>query len=80
MRIVWKDTVDNNYKPTKYRGYQIEGTNFGWYTDLADDDNLYRTVYDAKNAIDEQLGYDNLRYAKRRERGITVVGKKNKIG
>ena len=80
MRIVWKDTVDSNYKPTKYRGYHIEGTNFGWYTDLAGDDNLYRTVYDAMNAIDEQLGYDNLRYAKRRERGITVVGKKNKIG
>ena len=26
--------------------------------------------------IDEILGYENLRYAKRRERGITIVGKK----
>ena len=28
--------------------------------------------------IDEILGYENLRYAKRRERGITIVGKKKK--
>ena len=28
--------------------------------------------------IDEILGYENLGYAKRRERGITVVGKKKK--
>ena len=28
--------------------------------------------------IDEILGYGNLRYAKRRERGITIVGKKKK--
>lgn len=53
MRIVWKDTIDNNYKPTKYRGYQIEGTNFGCYTDIPGDDNLYQTVYDAKNAVNE---------------------------
>ena len=67
------------YKPTKYRGYQIEGTNFGWYTDVPGDDNLYQTVYDAKNAIDGQLGdTDKLKYAKRRERGINIVGKKKK--
>ena len=28
--------------------------------------------------IDKILGYENLRYAKRRERGITIVGKKKK--
>ena len=28
--------------------------------------------------IDEILGYENLRYAKRRERGITIAGKKKK--
>ena len=45
------------------------------------DDNLYQTVYDAKNAIDEMLGdVDKLRYAKRRERGIQIAGKRNKIG
>ena len=28
--------------------------------------------------IDKILGYENLRYAKRRERGITIAGKKKK--
>lgn len=81
MRIVWKDSATNIYKPTKYRGYNIEGGYAGWYTDIPGDDNLYQTVYDAKNAIDEQLGgTGKLGYAKRRERGIRIVGKKNKIG
>ena len=78
MRIVWKDSDNNRLKPMKYRNHLIEGTYSGWYTDLPGDDNLYRTVYDAMNAIDEILGYQNLRYAKRRERGITIVGKKKK--
>lgn len=53
----------------------------GWYTDVPGDDNLYKTAYDAMNAIDEQLGgIEKLGYAKRRERGIQIVGKKNKIG
>lgn len=81
MRIVWKDSATNIYKPTKYRGYNIEGGYTGWYTDLPGDDNLYQTAYDAMNAIDEQLGgTGKLVYAKRRERGIRIVGKKNKIG
>ena len=79
MRIVWKDSATDIYKPTKYRGYNIEGGYAGWYTDMSEDDNLYQTVYDAKNAIDEILGdVDKLKYAKRRERGITIVGKKKK--
>lgn len=79
MRIVWKDSVNNEYKPTKYRNHWIEGTYSGWYTDMPGDDNLYQTVYDAKNAIDEMLGdVDKLKYAKRRERGINIVGKKKK--
>ena len=45
------------------------------------DDNLYQTAYDVMNTIDERLGgTGKLGYAKRRERGIRIVGKKNKIG
>ena len=81
MRIVWKDSANNEYKPTKYRGHLIEGIYSGWYTDLPGDDNLYKTAYDAMNAIDERLGgTGKLGYAKRRERGIRIVGKRNKIG
>ena len=71
----------NEYKPTKYKNHWIEGTYSGWYTDLQGDDNLYQTAYDAMNAIDERLdGTGKLEYAKRRERGIRIVGKRNKIG
>lgn len=81
MRIVWKDSAINEYKPTKYRNYNIKGGYAGWYTDIPGDNNLYKTSYDAMNAIDEQLGdTDKLPYAKRRERGINIIGKKNKIG
>ena len=52
----------------------------GWYTDVPGDDNLYQTAYDAMNAIDEQLGgTGKLGYAKWRERGIRIVGKKKKL-
>lgn len=81
MRVVWKDSINNKYKQTKYRNHCIEGTYSGWYTDLPGDDNLYQTAYDAMNAIDERLGgTGKLGYAKRRERGIRIIGKKNKIG
>ncbi len=81
MRIVWKDSANNEYKPLKYRGHRIEGAYSGWYTDMTEDDNLYKTAYDAMNAIDEKLGGSGkLGYAKRRERGITVIGKKKRIG
>ena len=81
MRIVWKDSVNNEYKPCKYRGYRIEGSYSGWYTDMPGDDNLYKTAYSAMNAIDEQLGGNGRQgYAKRRERGVEIIGKKNKIG
>ena len=79
MRIVWKDSAIDVYKPTKYRNHWIEGGYAGWYTDVPGDDNLYKTAYDAMNAIDELLGdTDKLPYAKRREHGIQIVGKKKK--
>lgn len=80
MRIVWKDSTNNEYKPLKYRGCTIEGSYSGWYTNIPEDDNLYKTAYCAMNAIDEFLGgTGKLGYAKRRERGIQIIGKKNKI-
>ncbi len=51
----------------------------GWYIDVPGDDNLYKTAYDAMNAIHKQLGgTGKLGYAKRRERGTRIVGKKKK--
>lgn len=45
------------------------------------ENNLYQTAYDAMNDIDERLGgTGKLGYTKRRERGIRIVRKKNKIG
>ena len=81
MRIVWKDSINQEYKPTKYRGYWVEGSYSGWYTDIPGDDNLYKNTRSALNAIDEYLGgTGKFGYAKRREHGIQIVGKKNKIG
>ena len=40
---------------------------------------MYRTAYDTMNAIDERLGgTGKFGYAKRRERGIRIAGKKKK--
>ena len=79
--MVWKDIANNEYKSLKYRNYWIEVSYSGWYTDMPGDVNLYKTAYFAMNAIDEYLvGTEKLGYAKRRERGINIIGKKNKIG
>ena len=56
MRIVWKDSMNNEYKPLKYREHWIEGSYSGWYTDMPGDDNLNKIAYCAMNAIDEYLG------------------------
>lgn len=81
MRIVWKDSTSNEYKPLKYREHKIQGSYSGWYTDIPGDDNLYKTAYCAMNSIDEYLGgTGKLGYAKRRERGIKIIGKRNRIG
>lgn len=81
MRIVWEDSRNKEYKPTKYRGYWVEGSWSGWTVDMPGDDNLYKTMYCALNAIDEYLGGTGKQgYAKRREYGIQIIGKKNKIG
>lgn len=81
MRIVWKDTavVRSDFK---YRGYWIEGYNGGWTISIPGDDNIYRTIRCAKNAIDEILGADGRKHKKTPERvkyGYEIVGKRDQI-
>lgn len=80
MRIVWKDSKPRTFKPVKYRGYMINGSQKGWTTTLPDDDNLYATHYDALNAVDKALGHHGRRGKPSKKRdayGITVIGKKD---
>lgn len=77
MRIVWKDSKPKSYKPVKYRGQMIYGSPQGWVTDLAGDNNIYKTHYCALNAIDKALGgFGQMGSAKRKAYGIEIVGKK----
>lgn len=79
MRIVWKDSFINNYKPVKYRDRIIQNTSNGWVTDLPGDDNIYRTRNCALNAVDKILGVDGIkRRSKRMDEGIDIIGKKKK--
>lgn len=69
------------YKPVKYRGHMICGSELGWTIDIEGDDNIYKTNYCARNAIDQHLGgYGQLGCAKRQAYGITIVGKVGKNG
>lgn len=56
MRIVWRDTALSHFKPFKYRGYVITGSTEGWHTGYPGDDNLYKSLEDAKLAINFHLG------------------------
>lgn len=45
---------------------------------MPDDDNIYKTHYDALNAVDKALGgHGQMGSAKRKNYGITIVGKKD---
>ena len=75
MRIVWKDSVKPNFKPLKYRGYVITGSEDGWSTGYPGDDNLYKGLDDAKAALNKFTGTTaknkSLQY-----HPIRIVGKK----
>lgn len=78
MRVIWKDSEIKKFKPMKYRDHMIYGTSAGWTVDIKGDDNIYKTNYCARNAIDKHLGgHGQLGCAKRQRYGITIVGKKN---
>lgn len=78
MRIVWKDTKPEEYKPLRYRKFMIWGTPAGWEVTVPGDQNLYRTHYSAQNAIDQYYG-DLGKHgdAKRKKYGIQIIGKKD---
>lgn len=78
MRVVWRDSNARGYKPVKYRKHMIYGSPKGWTTNIPGDDNIYRTHYDALNAIDAHLGgTGQMGSAKRQTYGIDIVGKKD---
>lgn len=56
MRIVWKDSSARNLEPKQYRGYEIAEYENGWSVTLPGDDNIYKSVICAMNAIDQILG------------------------
>lgn len=63
MRIVWKDTAVAR-ADFKYRRYWVECYLNGWTINIPGDTNIYKTNRCTKNAIDETLGLDDLRYKK----------------
>ena len=78
MRVVWKDSKPKSYKPVKYRKHMIYGSPQGWVTDIAGDNNIYKSHYCALNAIDKALGgFGQMGSAKRQAYGIVIVGKKS---
>ena len=77
MRIVWKDSKPQTYKPIKYRKHIIYGSPKGWTTTIPGDDNIYASHYCAQNSIDKALGgYGQKGSTKRKKYGIKIVGKK----
>lgn len=76
MRVVWKDSSRPTFKPLKYKGYVITGSDFGWETGIPGDDNLYQALDDTKAAINKYLGVETKSKDPRIHR-IRIVGKKS---
>lgn len=80
MRIIWKDTdhsFGKIYRNIRYRKINISGTYKGWTTDIPGDNNLYRSEYCAKNAVDKYYGDFGEHGSKRRIHfGIKIIGQK----
>lgn len=77
MRVVWKDSHVRKYHSYDYRGYTITPYGETGYTvNIKGDDRIYSGRVSAFNAIDEYLGGTGQRGgAKRKERGVKVIGK-----
>lgn len=76
MRVVWKDSATPRFKPLRYRGYVITGSEDGWSTGYPGDNNLYQALDDAKTALNKFTGNE----AKDRtlhNHPIRIVGKKS---
>ena len=79
MRVIWKDS--KTYRSYVYRGYALEKYKGGWITNLPGDNGIHYTSEHAKNYIDLKLGgHGNKINAKRRERGIKIIGTKGGDG
>ena len=80
MRIVWRDSAVSR-KDFQYRGVWIRGHKDGWIISLPGDNNIYKTGFCCKNAIDLALGLEGTKNYKngvpRREKGIQIIGKKD---
>lgn len=76
MRVVWRDTALSHFKPLKYRGYVITGSVKGWSTGYPGDDNLYKSLEDAKVAINQHLGIE-CKDKSIRITSVRIVGKKS---
>ena len=80
MRVVWKDSYNGRVKHkegNKYRNCYIERFKGGWIVDLPGDDNIYRTLDCACNAIDKALGGKTRKDASARQaKGIEIIGTK----
>ena len=64
---------------TEYRGCKLYGSDEGWTIDIPGDNNIYSPKTSALNAIDKALvGKPRKSHAKRFEKGINIIGKKNK--
>lgn len=81
IRVVWKDTYEKVDRHYTYRKIKVRWFNVGWVIDDPSDDNIYKSIHSAYNAIDVLLGGEPQKVGgeKRIEYGIEVVGKKSKF-
>lgn len=76
IRVVWKD--GNQNKSFYYRGTRVVPYRDGWILEKMDDNNIYKTIDSAKNAIDEVLGVEGRRRnITKRDKRIIVIGTKS---
>lgn len=75
IRVVWKD--GNQNKSFCYRKTKVVPYRDGWVLEGMGDDNIYKTIDSAKNAIDEVLGVEGRRRnITKRDKRIIVIGTK----
>lgn len=75
MRVVWKDSAKAQ-KEYRYRNYEVKPFRNGWVTTIEGDNNIYKALEDAQNAIDDVLGgHGQLGVSeRRRKREIRILG------
>ena len=81
IKVVWKDTYEKADRQYIYRKIKVRWFDIGWIIDAPSDDNIYKSIHSAYNAIDVLLGGEPQKTGgkKRVGYGIEVVGKKSKL-